>query len=144
MEDYYNSAFYFNGGNFYSDAAGSTHHAYNGSAGIAEWSGYRIHDGDDPVAFQVRDLPRRTPRPAALGIRGLHPSAALAYPHPPRLDVQDGMRFTWRNGDTVDPSTGMKCTLKSGGKTVGHPTASHATTYAWVYTWPSERGSAVR
>ena len=35
----------------------------------------------------------------------------------------------------TDPATGLKCTLEAGGKTVGSPTASNVTAYAWVYVW---------
>ena len=93
MEDYYDSAFYFNGGPFHNPVAGSTHMA-NGR----QWSGYRVHEMD-PLAFH------------------------------------GGVRMRWRNGDVTDPSTGLKCTLASGGTTVGAPTASNVTAYAWVYVW---------
>ena len=39
MEDYYDSAFYFNGGPFHSPVAGSTH-----MSNQKEWSGYRVHE----------------------------------------------------------------------------------------------------
>eukprot|EP00966_Prymnesium_polylepis_P273297 6313419-Prymnesium_polylepis.1 len=92
MEDYYDSAFYFNGGTFHSPVAGSTHMA------PGEWSGYRVHEMD-PLVFH------------------------------------DGVRMRWRNGDVTDPSTGLKCTLESGGRTAGSPTASNVTAFAWVYVW---------
>ena len=44
MEDYYDSAFYFDGGPFHAPVAGSTHMA------PGEWSGYRIHEMD-PLVF---------------------------------------------------------------------------------------------
>lgn len=92
MEDYYDSAFYFNGGVFRAPVSGSTHMA------AGEWSGYRFHEMD-PIVFS------------------------------------DGVRLQWRNGDVTDTATGLKCTLETGGKVVGHPTASNVTSYAWVYTW---------
>jgi len=92
MEDYFDSAFYFNGGTFHAPNAGSTHMA------PGQWSGYRTHEMD-PLVFH------------------------------------DGARMRWRNGDVTDEQTGLKCTLESGGKTVGAPTASNVTAYAWVYVW---------
>lgn len=92
MEDYYDSAFYFDGGVFRAPVSGSTHMA------AGEWSGYRFHEMD-PLVFS------------------------------------NGVRLQWRNGDVTDPATGLKCTLRTGGKICGKPTASNITTYAWVYTW---------
>jgi hypothetical protein len=51
------------------------------------------------------------------------------------LVFQDGVKMRWRNGDVTDESTGLKCTLETGGKTVGDPTVSNVTAYAWVYVW---------
>lgn len=51
------------------------------------------------------------------------------------LQFYDGIRIEWRNGDMDDPATGLKCYTQSGGKVVGNPTASHVTTYSWVYVW---------
>lgn len=48
---------------------------------------------------------------------------------------QGGARLTWRNGDTTDPATGLKCTLQTGGNTVGSPTAANVTTLGWYYSW---------
>eukprot|EP00662_Eupelagonemidae_sp_cell21_P042422 gene42422-24797_t len=45
MEDYYDSAFYFNGGVFRAPVSGSTHMANSN-----EWSGYRFHEMD-PLVF---------------------------------------------------------------------------------------------
>ena len=45
MEDYYDSAFYFDGGPFHAPVAGSTH-----MSNQREWSGYRIHEMD-PLVF---------------------------------------------------------------------------------------------
>eukprot|EP00948_MAST-09A_sp_MAST-9A-sp1_P001362 g1362.t1 len=55
MEDYFDSAFYFNGGNFHLPSAGSTHKVAPGN-----WSGYRIHEQDpiffnDGIRFQWRN-----------------------------------------------------------------------------------------
>mmetsp|Transcript_34822 Transcript_34822/g.57595 ORF Transcript_34822/g.57595 Transcript_34822/m.57595 type:complete len:152 (+) Transcript_34822:256-711(+) len=44
MEDYFDSAFYFNGGTFHAPVAGSTHMR------PGEWSGYRVHEVD-PLVF---------------------------------------------------------------------------------------------
>ena len=51
------------------------------------------------------------------------------------LAFSDGVRLVWRNGDMVDPKTGVKCATESGGRVVGHPTASEVATYSWVYVW---------
>jgi len=50
------------------------------------------------------------------------------------LQFSDGFRLVWRNGDATDPSTGLKCFIEKGGNTVGSPTVSNITSYAWVYT----------
>lgn len=50
MEDYYDSAFYFDGGNFHAPISGSTHKTQD-SDGVTKWSGYRYHDMD-PIVFQ--------------------------------------------------------------------------------------------
>ena len=46
---------------------------------------------------------------------------------------KSGLLIHWRIGDTVDPS-GLKCYSQTG-DIVGSPTASHVTSYAWVYVW---------
>lgn len=51
------------------------------------------------------------------------------------LPFQDGFRLVWRNGDAIDPKTGHKCFIETGGNVVGHPTKSLVTFYAWVYTF---------
>lgn len=53
MEDYYDSAFYFNAGTFHGENAGCTHLSKDGSddSGFAaSWSGYRFHERD-PIVF---------------------------------------------------------------------------------------------
>jgi len=47
---------------------------------------------------------------------------------------QQGLRLVWRNGDTIDPSNGLKC-VDVGGNVVGSPQVSQVWTYAWVYEW---------
>ncbi len=48
-EDYFDSAWYFNAGQFHLPVSGFTH--FNQSAsGAIEWSGYRFHD-QDPIQF---------------------------------------------------------------------------------------------
>ena len=47
MEDYFVSAYYFDGGEFRSPIAGNTHLE---SAGAMKWSGYRFHEMD-PIVF---------------------------------------------------------------------------------------------
>lgn len=48
MEDYYDSAFYFDGGEFRAPVAGSTHKAQDANG--TYWSGYRFHEMD-PLVF---------------------------------------------------------------------------------------------
>jgi hypothetical protein len=97
MEDFYDSAFYFNGGGFHLPVSGMTHKPGDGT-----FSGYRFHEMD-PLVFK------------------------------------DGARMQWRNGDVTDESTGLKCTLQSGGipagGSPGHPGPSAVSSYSWVYTW---------
>jgi len=47
---------------------------------------------------------------------------------------QKGMNVYWRNGDTIDPSNGLKC-IDYGGNIVGSPQVSQVWTYSWVYEW---------
>lgn len=104
MEDYYDSAFYFDGGGFHMPVSGATHVLGPGPQGGEEFtfSGYRFHEVD-PLVFK------------------------------------DGIRVQWRNGDVTDPTTGLKCTLQSGGVTAGGGDGdlgpSTVSSYAWVYTW---------
>jgi hypothetical protein len=51
------------------------------------------------------------------------------------LTFSDGFTLMWRNGDTTDPATGLKCMLQTGGNTVGSPGAANVLAYAWYYTW---------
>jgi hypothetical protein len=95
-EDYFDSGWYFNAGEFHQEVSGYTHYATGG--GGLTWSAYRFHEMD-PLTFN------------------------------------NGFKFTWRNGDAVDPATGLKCFIQTGGNTVGSPTVSNITSYAWVYTW---------
>ena len=48
MEDYFDSAFYFNGGDFHAPVAGSSHQT--NVNGTSQWSGYRFHEMD-PIVF---------------------------------------------------------------------------------------------
>jgi len=95
-EDYFDSGWYFNAGEFHFPVSGYTHYASSG--GTVTWSAYRFHEMD-PLQFS------------------------------------NGYRFTWRNGDAVDPATGLKCLIQTGGNVVGSPTVSNVTSYAWFYTW---------
>jgi len=94
MEDYYDSAFYFDAGLYHGENSGNTHR----DDAQRTWSGYRFHE-IDPIVFH------------------------------------DGLRLQWRNGDTTDPRTRLKCTLQQGGATNGEPGVTNATSLAWVYTW---------
>ena len=49
-EDYYDSAFYFNAGEFHAENAGYTHFRQVNSSSV-EWSAYRMHDLD-PIFFK--------------------------------------------------------------------------------------------
>lgn len=48
-EDYFDSGWYFNAGQFHFPVSGSTHLLYNST--YIEWSGYRFHE-QDPLVFQ--------------------------------------------------------------------------------------------
>jgi len=95
-EDYYDSAWYFNAGEFHLPNAGFTHYATG--LGQLSWSAYRFHV-QDPLRFN------------------------------------NGFRFVWRNGDAIDPQTGLKCFIELGGNVVGSPSVSNVTSYGWVYQW---------
>lgn len=47
-EDYYDSAWYFNGGQFWLPVSGFTH--FNTSGNVTSWSAYRFHEMD-PLPF---------------------------------------------------------------------------------------------
>lgn len=49
-EDYYDSGWYFNAGEFHMPVSGFTHFAVNESTSIIQWSAYRFHD-QDPLFF---------------------------------------------------------------------------------------------
>jgi len=52
MEDYFDSAFYFNGGDFHAPVAGSTHkQGASDKSNATQWAGYRFHEMD-PIIFQ--------------------------------------------------------------------------------------------
>lgn len=44
----------------------------------------------------------------------------------------------WRNGDTVDPDTGIKCMTETGGTTVGAPGTADVQTLSYIYVWDNE------
>eukprot|EP01006_Ploeotia_vitrea_P017924 TRINITY_DN49166_c0_g1_i1.p1 TRINITY_DN49166_c0_g1~~TRINITY_DN49166_c0_g1_i1.p1 ORF type:complete len:423 (-),score=54.08 TRINITY_DN49166_c0_g1_i1:764-2032(-) len=94
-EDYYDSGWYFNAGEFMLPVSGFTHRKM--SKNLVTWSAYRFHEMD-PLRFGA-----------------------------------SGIRYEWRNGDEVDPKTGIKCLTESGGRVVGSPTKSNVTAYTWVY-----------
>ncbi|KAH3756429.1 DUF2961 domain-containing protein [Pelomyxa schiedti] len=94
-EDYYDSGWYFDAGEFHMPVSGYTHYSNNDNR--IQWSAYRLHEMD-PLQFD------------------------------------DGMRFSWRNGDTVD-AAGIKCMMEEGGTIIGTPSTSSIEAYTWVYTW---------
>ena len=48
----------------------------------------------------------------------------------------DGGAFVWRNGDTSDPKTGIKCN-RVDGVPAGNPQAADVQTISWTYVLPS-------
>ena len=100
---------YFDAGQFYFPVSGFTH--LDQSQGIT-WSAYRS------VALVVSAL---------FNHRSFHEMDPLMF--------TDGFKLVWRNGDTVDPATGLKCFMETGGIIAGSPTASNVTAYSWVYVW---------
>ena len=46
----------------------------------------------------------------------------------------DGGLFVWRNGDTSDPATGIKC-MGSGGSPAGNPQAADVQVTSYNYVW---------
>ena len=67
---------------------------------------------------------------------GTSASAAMwrTYQDDPML-FSDGGAFTWRNGDTVEAATGIKCILREGGTPVGSPQLADVTALTWNYVW---------
>ena len=47
----------------------------------------------------------------------------------------DGGALQWRNGDTSDPATGIKCMLQTGGSPAGDPQAAEVQTTSYSYVW---------
>ena len=115
-QDYFDSGWYFNAGQFHFPVSGSTHLLYNST--YIEWSGYRY------------------PCLACL-TTSFHEQDPLVF--------QNGFQLVWRNGsccptfltpgDMMDHATGLKCFTEADGHTVGKPTVSNVTSYGWVYTW---------
>jgi hypothetical protein len=56
------------------------------------------------------------------------------YRDPLAWGPSGGFRFTWRNGDVNDATTGLKCTSETG-NTNGDPTVAHVRTLGWYYVW---------
>lgn len=54
----------------------------------------------------------------------------------------DGGSFVWRNGDTVDPDTGIKCMMQDGGTTVGTPGTADVQTLSYIYVWANDADDA--
>jgi hypothetical protein len=46
-----------------------------------------------------------------------------------------GGSFVWRNGDTSDPKTGIKCMVETGGVVAGNPGPAAVQTTSWSYVW---------
>lgn len=46
-----------------------------------------------------------------------------------------GGAFVWRNGDTSDPATGIKCMIETGGNPAGDPQPAQVQTMSWNYVW---------
>ena len=95
-EDFFDSAYYFDGGEYRLPVDGLTEESFGRAV---TFSAYRFHE-EDPILFD------------------------------------DGMRFTWRNGDLTDAS-GNKCFVAPGqqGQVNGHPSPIALRAYAWVYVW---------
>lgn len=47
----------------------------------------------------------------------------------------NGGRFVWRNGDTADATTGIKCMIEQGGVVAGNPGTADVQTLSYVYVW---------
>jgi hypothetical protein len=65
-------------------------------------------------------------------------SASLAmyrtYQDAPMI-FSDGGSFVWRNGDTSDPATGIKCMMQTGGNKAGNPGIAAVDWMSWYYTY---------
>ena len=57
-----------------------------------------------------------------------------SYQDDPQLWT-DGGSFVWRNGDTSDPATGIKCMVQTGGNPAGNPQDAQVQTISWNYVW---------
>lgn len=105
-EDYFDSAYYFDGGTFRFPEAGNTFGPASDASATTQWSGYRFHDAD-PLFFQegVRLMWR---------IGDYHNHDDAKYADSPKCFI-----------DEPGPND----------KVVGSPTTTNVTSYVWVYTW---------
>eukprot|EP01088_Endostelium_zonatum_P021322 TRINITY_DN8335_c0_g1_i1.p1 TRINITY_DN8335_c0_g1~~TRINITY_DN8335_c0_g1_i1.p1 ORF type:complete len:462 (-),score=90.08 TRINITY_DN8335_c0_g1_i1:36-1421(-) len=110
-EDYFDSAWYFNGGRFTFPVSGMTHLVMNKTS--VTWSAYRFHRID---LVRFTDGFRLQWRNGDL-LNGAG-QKCITKSTPRKGDVPFGN----------DLSTAV-------GRKVGNPTPSHVTAYAWVYTW---------
>ena len=63
-----------------------------------------------------------------------HISMWRTYQDDPMI-FSDGGSFVWRNGDTTDPKTGIKCMVETGGNPAGDPQDANVQTTSWNYVW---------
>jgi len=62
------------------------------------------------------------------------PASLSAYQDDP-LVFTDGGKYVWRNGDTNDPVSGLKCVLEVGGDPAGNAGTANVQSLAFVYVW---------
>jgi len=96
-EDYYDSAWYFNAGEFHLPTAGFTHFDDKSVPGVVSWSGYRFHE-QDPLIFAngFRFVWRNGDSNDAAGIKCMMESGGHVVGNPTASNVTSySWYYTW-------------------------------------------------
>lgn len=93
---------------------------------------------DEFLSSYYFDLGPFQARTAGVHYKTAHPTTAIAmwrtYQDDPML-FADGGAFVWRNGDTADAKTHVKCMIEAGGVPAGNPQTADVQTTSWNYVW---------
>jgi len=90
--------------------------------------GFRERKDNPLYHFELAGLTSISPTHDSFSAYKIHLEDPLIFSR------KEGVRLTWRNGDTVDPETGLKC-VNLYGKPKGEATKTTVTFYVWSYQW---------